>query len=207
MRRSEIAPFILALVWLAIVAVDYTGYSLRWLGQWFAVVVALFAVLTFLGAWRAPEYFQFSMLTRVLFLPTFAWACVVIYAAATKFTDSLIPLGGHELMLTATLILTRSLLAAALLTLIVGAPLVLVFQRHAPVVAALVCVPIIAMMLWLGGPVRPLTMWLTGAALVLLVVLLVGFAWLAARRGMFSGLALNPDAAQAPTARRPSGSG
>jgi hypothetical protein len=50
-------------------------------------------------------------------------------------------------------------------------------------------------------------MWLTGAALVLLVVLFVGFAWLATRRGMFSGLALNPDAAQAPPANRPPGAG
>ena len=211
MSRLHIAPLALALVWVAIAVIDVTTSSLSRLGPMVAILLVLLAVLSSWAAWRFRAWFQFSAVTRALFLLPFAWAVMVAFAATFQIAESIIPLvgGGHTLALAASVTLARSLVSALLVSLVVVAPLVIVYQRYAPVVAAVLCIPVIALEAhgWPMHTTHTITHWLIGAELALLVTALVGFGWLVSRKGMLSNLSLNPDASPAALARRPLGAG
>ena len=189
MRRSHIAPVTLALTWLAVVVAVVTSSSPRLPWPLDPILLLIFAVVSCWAAWSFRTWFRFSIVSEALLLLPFAWAVMVLSAVTQQFAEAIIPLfrEQHALVLTATVILARSLVKATLVSLIVVAPLVMVYRRYAGVVAMVLCIPVIA----LEWP-RPthithtITYWLVGADLVFLVAALVGFAGLVSRRGMLA---------------------
>ena len=200
MARERIAPLVLALLWLAIVVVDIASSLLAQLAPWAPMALWLFAAIACWAAWRFRAWFQFSAVSRALFLPTFAWAVIVVFAATFYISELVIPSsgGGHSHAFAATVILSRSLMQALLVALIIVPPLVIVYQRYAPVVAAVLCVPVILLEArdWAHVAIghtfqHTITAWLVVIELALLVSALVGLAWLVSRKGMLSNLSLN----------------
>jgi len=192
MRRSHIAPVTLALTWLAVVVAVVTSSSPRLPWPLDPILLLIFAVVSCWAAWSFRTWFRFSIVSEALLLLPFAWAVMVLSAVTQQFAEAIIPLfrEQHALVLTATVILARSLVKATLVSLIVVAPLVMVYRRYAPVVAMVLCIPVIALEAtwwpWSTHTTHTITSWLVGADLVFLVAALVGFAGLVSRRGMLA---------------------
>jgi hypothetical protein len=118
---------------------------------------------------------------------------MVAVAATHQFAEAIIPLRGeYTLVLFATVTLARSLVTAMLVSVIVVIPLVIVYQRYAPLVATVLCIPVIALEAT-GQANHAITSWLVGADLVFLVAALVGFAGLVSRKGTLGKLSFSSD--------------